>query len=190
MRKRTNPTFDLKRKFVINERISGLEFRVINDTGSMVGIMDRNGALSYARDNEVDLVLITPNANPPVVKAIDFNKFIYQEEKKDREAKKGQKKVGTKDVQLSLFIDEHDLERLKSRAQEFLRDGNQLRVRLPLKGRQMMRKEMAVKLIRNFIASLENVKIVNEPQFQGRVLMAIVVTDKSSGTQHENKTEN
>ncbi len=147
--------------------------------GGMVGILDRSAALQHARDNEIDLVLITPNANPPVVKAIDFNKFIYQEEKKERESKKGQKKVGTKDVQLSLFIDGHDLERLRSRAEEFLHDGHQLRVRLPLKGRQMMRKDRAMELIKSFIASLENVKVVNEPQFQGRVLMAIVVTQKN-----------
>ncbi len=180
MRKRTNPTLELKRKFVINERIPGDEFRVIDDMGGMVGILNRGDAFKHAQDNEIDLVLITPNARPPVVKAIDFNKFIYQEEKKEQESKKGQKKVGTKDVQLSLFIGEHDLERLKSRAEEFLQEGNQLRVRLPLKGRQMMRRDRAMELIKNFIASLTNVKVVNEPQFQGRVLMAIVVTQKSS----------
>lgn len=179
MRKRTNPTLDIKRKFVVNERIAGEEFRVIDDMGGMVGIMNRQQALSHARENEVDLVLITPNAKPPVVKAIDFNKFIYQEEKKEQESKKGMKKVGTKDVQLSLFIGEHDLDRLRGRAEEFLHDGHQLRVRLPLKGRQMMRKDKAMELIKNFILSLENVKVVNEPQFQGRVLMAIVVTQKN-----------
>lgn len=178
MRKRTNPAIALKRKFVINDRIEGIEFRVIDDMGTQVGVMDRAKTFEYADEHEVDLVLITPNAKPPVVKAIDFNKFVYQEEKKEQEIKKGQKKVGTKDVQLSLFISDHDRERLKSRAEEFLEEGHQLRIRLPLKGRQMMRREMAMTLIKKFISEIENIKVVNEPQFQGKVLMAMVVTQK------------
>lgn len=178
MRKRTSQAVTLKRKFVINDRIEGTEFRVIDDMGGQVGVLDRAKTFDFARENGVDLVLITPNAVPPVVKAIDFNKFIYQEEKKEQEIKKGQKKVDTKDVQLSLFISEHDKERLKNRAEEFLKEGHQLRIRLPLKGRQMMRKDKAMLLIKTFMSELENIKVVNEPLFQGRVLMAMVVTQK------------
>lgn len=178
MRKKPNPTVELKRKFVINERISGDSFRLIDDQGKQLDIMSRDAALQYAREAEVDLVLITPNAKPPVVKAIDFNKFIYQEEKKNRENSKGQKKVGTKDIQLSLFIGEHDLERLKNRASEFLVEGNQVRVRLQLRGRELSKKDRAFTLMRQFISSLENVKTANEPEFQGKVLTAIVYLSK------------
>ena len=178
MRKKPNPTVELKRKFVINERIQGDVFRLIDDQGKQIDILSKQAALEYALKAEVDLILITPNAKPPVVKAIDFNKFIYIEEKRERENKKGQKKIGTKDVQLSLFIGSHDLERLKKRASEFLLEGNQVRVRLQLRGRELSKKDRAFDLMRSFIGSLDTAKVAREPEFQGKVLTAIIFSSK------------
>lgn len=174
-------SFDHKRynnynyRYVINERIQGDTFRLINDQGEQIGVVSRIEALEYAKNNEVDLVLIAAHAQPQVVKAIDFHKFLYQEEKKSREGKKGQKKSGTKDIQLSLFIGEQDLERLRKKAQDFLQEGFQVRVKLPLRGRELGKQAMAHELIKKFISSLEDIMVAVEPKMQGRVIFAVVV---------------
>ncbi|MFS8159002.1 MAG: translation initiation factor IF-3, partial [Candidatus Roizmanbacteria bacterium] len=105
--------------YVINDRITGDEFRVIDDKGEQVGMYSRQEAFAHAQENDVDLVLIAPQAKPPVIKAIDYKKFLYQEEKKEKESKKTQKKSDTKDIQLSLFIGTNDMERLRNKSLEF-----------------------------------------------------------------------
>jgi len=170
----------LQRRYVTNERIQGDTFRLIDEKGEQLGMFTRAEALDYARENEVDLILIAPHAKPQVIKAIDFHKFLYQEEKKNKESKKGQKKGGTKDIQLSLFIGDQDLERLKKKTHEFLADGFQVRVKLPLRGRQLGKTDMAHQLIRSFIATIEDATVAVEPKMQGKVIMAVVVRKSKS----------
>lgn len=165
-------------RHIINERILGTEFRVIDDQGEQIGILSREQALQTARDRGVELVLIAPKAQPPVVKVIDYHKFLYQEEKKLKESRKGQKKGGTKDVQLSLFAGEQDMERFRKKTLEFLNDGFQVRVKMPLFGRQMEKRTMAVEVIKQFITSLGEVTVAVEPKMQGRVVFGIVVRKK------------
>ncbi len=178
---RTQPNrYSQHNKYVINERIQGDTFRLISDQGEQVGVLSRDEALEYARNNEVDLVLIAPHAKPQVVKAIDFHKFLYQEEKKNKESKKGQKKGGTKDIQLSLFIGDQDLDRLRKKAGEFIAEGFQVRVKLPLRGRELGKQDMAYDLLKEFIGSLEEVTVAVEPKRQGKVIMAVVVRKSKS----------
>ena len=167
-------------RYIVNERIQGETFRLINDQGEQIDIVSRSVAFDYAREHEVDLVLIAAHAQPPVVKAIDFHKFLYQEEKKNKEGKKGQKKGGTKDIQLSLFIGDQDLERLRKKAKEFLEEGFQVRVKLMLRGRELGKQPMAHELIKNFIATLEDTTVAVQPRMQGRVIMAVVVRKTKS----------
>jgi translation initiation factor IF-3 len=164
-----------QRRYVTNERIQGDTFRLIDEKNEQIGVVTRAEALDYARNNEVDLILIAAHAQPQVVKAIDFHKFLYQEEKKNKESKKGQKKGGTKDVQLSLFIGEGDLERLRNKAHEFLTDGFQVRIKLLLRGRELGKIGMARELMIAFINSLEDATVAVEPKMQGKVFMAVVV---------------
>ncbi len=166
------------KRYIKNQRIRGDEFRVLDEKGEQVGIMSRKEAFDYAKEKEVDLILVATQATPLVVKAIDFHKFLYQEEKKNKDSKKGQKKSGTKDVQLSLFMGEGDVKRFEKKAQEFLADGYQVRVRLPLKGRELGKKPMAFDKVKNFIASLGEVTIAVEPKMQGRVVVAVIVRKK------------
>lgn len=163
------------RRYITNERIQGDTFRLIDEKGEQVGVVSKSEALEYAQNNDVDLILIAAHAQPQVVKAIDFHKFLYQEEKKNKESKKGQKKGGTKDVQLSLFIGDQDLERLKNKAHEFLTEGFQVRVKLPLRGRQLGKTDMARELMNEFIGSLEDATVAVEPKMQGKMIMAVVV---------------
>ncbi len=140
--------------------------------------MDKSEAMRQALEKEVDLVLIAPQAKPPVAKIIDFKKFLYQEEKKEKEAKKGIKKSGSKDISLSLFIGVADLVRLENKGKEFLKEGYQVRINLLLRGREVVKKPMAFDLVNKFIASLGEVNVSKPPRLEGRVIRAVVAKKK------------
>lgn len=152
--------------------------RVIDEQAKQIGVLSKVEALRQAQEAGKDLVLIAPKANPPVAKIIDFKKFLYQEEKKQKEAKRGIKKSVVKDLKLSLFIAPADLARLENRGKQFLDEGHQLRLNLTLKGRENAKRDMAFELIKKFIVSLGEVNIAREPKFEGRVLRAIVAKKK------------
>ena len=124
------------------------------------------------------MVLIAQHAKPPVAKIIDFKKFLYQEEKKQKEAKKGVKKSVVKDIKLSLFIGVADLERFEAKAKEFLEEGSQVRLNLTLKGREMAKRDMGLDLMKKFIQSLGEVNISKEPRLEGRVIRAVIARKK------------
>lgn len=167
-----------KKFYLINHRIEAPTLRVIDRSGKQLGILTKYDAINKARELEEDLVLIAPGANPPVAKIIDFKKFLYQEEKKDKEAKKGIKKSIVKDIKLSLFIAQADLERLISRAKEFLAEGNQVRLNLTLRGREIAKKNMGFELIRRFTANLGDINISKEPRMMGRKISTVVSRKK------------
>ncbi len=167
-----------KKYYEINYRINADNLRVINEKGEQVGVMSKNEALKKAQELGLDLVLIAPHAQPPVAKIIDFKKFLYQEEKKAKEAKKGVKKSITKDINLGLFIAEGDLLRLVEKGKEFLADGNQLRINLTLKGREIAKKQMAFDLINKFLRLLGEINISKPPKLEGRVVRTVVAKKK------------
>lgn len=167
-----------RKYYYLNHKIEAPTLRVISNTGELIGILPKQDAIEKARQAEADLVLIAPQADPPVAKLIDFKKFLYQEEKKAKEAKKGIKKSVVKDIKLSLFIGPADLERLAERAREFLHEGNQLRLNLTLKGREIVKKEMGIQLVNQFIAQLGEVNVSKEPRLEGRVIRSVVAKKK------------
>lgn len=140
--------------------------------------MSKAEALNLAQQKELDLVLIAPKAVPPVAKIIDFKKFLYQEEKKLKEAKKGIRKSIVKDVSLSLFIASADFDRLVKRTIEFLNEGNQVRINLTLRGREIGKRNMAFDKVHKFIGLLKQVNISKEPRIEGRVIRAVVSRKK------------
>lgn len=167
------------RKFyTINQHITAPQLRVIDSEGKQVGLLSRQEALEAAQQRELDLILIAPHSHPPVAKIIDFKKFLYQEQKKQKEAKKGVKKSTTKDIKFSLFIAEADLQRLVDKGKEFLKEGNQVRLNLTLKGREMGKRDMAIALVTKFIGMLGEVNISKEPRQEGRVIRAVVSKKK------------
>lgn len=172
---RTNKT---GKYYYTNSRIQEQELRVIDTKGEQVGVMSRDEALDEAAKRGLDLVLIAQSAKPPVAKITDFKKFLYEQEKKQKEAKKGAKKSVVKDIKLSLFIGPADLERMINKTKEFLDEGNQVRLNLTLKGREIVKKQMAFDLLNKFIAGLEEVNISKEPRLEGRVVRAVVSRKK------------
>jgi translation initiation factor IF-3 len=168
----------VKKFYQTNYRISAGTVRVVDEKGEQVGILSKQEALNIAKEREKDLVLIAPQADPPVARVIDFKKFLYQEEKKIKEAKKGVRKSFTKDVKLSLFIGSNDLERLLEKGKEFLEEGSQLRINLTLKGREVVKRDRAVQLVSDYIGRLGEVNVAKEPRVEGRVVRAVVTRKK------------
>lgn len=167
------------RKFYItNWRIEAPELRVINASGEQVGVITKQEALQRAQEEDLDLVLIAERAKPPVAKLINFKKFMYQEEKKQKEARKGIKKGVVKDLKLSLFIGPADLNRVIEKAVGFLKDGNQVRLNLGLKGREMGKTKMAFDLINGSIARMGEINVAKPPRLEGRVLRAVIAKKK------------
>jgi len=152
--------------------------RVIDSLGKQLGVLPKQEALLQAQEKDLDLVLIAQHADPPVAKIIDFKKFLYQEEKKAKEARKGIKKSIVKDLKLSLFIGPADLERVVQKGISFLKVGSQVRLNLTLKGREMGKKQMAFDLIKKYISQLGQVNVSKEPRMEGRVIRAVIARKK------------
>lgn len=167
-----------KRFFFLNDRISAQTLRVLDEKNNQIGVFLKEEALKKAFEQDLDLVLIAPKANPPVAKIIDFKKFLYQLEKKEKEAKKGIKKGVVKDIKLSLFIGPADLQRLINKGNQFLEEGHQLRISLTLKGREITKKLMAFDLIDRYIKKLKDINVTKPPKLEGRVIRAVIARKK------------
>ncbi len=115
---------DIKVDHIINDRITAKELRVVDEDGGQLGIMQRNDALKAAFDKDFDLVLIAPKANPPVAKIMDYGKFRFEAQKKEKEAKKKQKVIELKEIRLSPTIEEHDIQVRAKNAIKFLEQRN------------------------------------------------------------------
>ncbi|OGG26909.1 translation initiation factor IF-3 [Candidatus Gottesmanbacteria bacterium RIFCSPLOWO2_01_FULL_39_12b] len=176
MRKKTNSKF-----YRLNYQITAPSIRLLDEEGKQIGLIDRQEALRRAQTEEKDLVEIGPNANPPVVKLIDFKKFKYLEEKKAREARKSVKHVGIKEIRLSPFIGEHDFKTRVLKGESFLKSGNQLKISVPFRGREIAHKEFGMNIIRKAINSYLSVaKVIREPYFEGKVLISLLGPVKQS----------
>jgi len=131
----------------LNQYISAPTLRVLSEEGKQIGILTREEALKKAQEEKLDLVEIAPQAKPPVVKIIDFKKFRYLEEKKE---KKGQKTQKTKEVKMRPFIGENDFNFRLKRAQEWLKEGQNVRVTVNFRGREFTQKEAGFALLEKF----------------------------------------
>lgn len=178
MRTFHKPKYQPRKYYFTNFRIEASTLRVINEKGEQIGILTKEEGLKKAQEMNMDLVLIAPKAVPPVAKIIDFKKFLYQEEKKAKEAKKGIKKSTTKDINLGLFIAQADLTRLENKTIDFLKEGHQVRINLTLRGREMAKKPMAFDLINKFISRLGEVNVSKPPRIEGKVIRSVVAKKK------------
>ncbi len=166
----------------LNYQIPSSTLRLLDEEGKQIGVVSKLEALQKAKELNIDVVEIAPKAIPPVAKLIDFKKFKYQEAKKDRESRKNQKNVGVKEIRLRPFIGQHDFDTRRAKALEFLDNGNQLKLSVFFKGREITRKEFGFAVMKRFITSLESVKIAREPHMEGRTLVAMVANNKKGDT--------
>ena len=159
----------------INEEIKLKEVRVIDADGEAVGIMSSDAALKLAYDQGYDLVLMAPQAQPPVCRIMDYGKFRFERDKKEKEAKKKQQTVELKEIQLSCRIDTHDFETKARHAQKFLESGNKVRVVMRFKGREMSHVSIGQEIMKKFQETCsEQGSVDKAPVLDGRIMSMVI----------------
>ena len=165
---------------LINEAIHVKEVRLIGTEGEQVGIMPLAEAQEFAYQHGVDLVLISPTATPPVCRAMDYGKFRFEKEKRDKEAKKKQQVVRVKEVQLSCRIDTHDFNTRVNQAIKFLRGGDKVKVVIRFKGREMAHQDIGLQVITDFLtACAEAGSADKKPTLDGRFMSVMILPLKA-----------
>ncbi|EAH6867242.1 translation initiation factor IF-3 [Campylobacter upsaliensis] len=168
-----------EKEVLLNEEIRANELRCIGDDGKVYGIISADEALEIASRLGLDLVLIAPDAKPPVAKIMDYGKFRYQQEKKQKEAKKKQKVIDIKEIKLSVKIAQNDINYKVKHALEFLEQGKHVKFRVFLKGREMSNPEAGVALLEKIWQSIEDkANRDKEPLFEGRYVNMLVTPKK------------
>ena len=172
-------------QYRINEQIRVREVRIVGESGSTV--MPTKQALDMAREQGVDLVEISPNANPPVCRLIDYSKVLYQQKKRQKEMKAKQVKVEVKEIRFGPQTDEHDYQFKLKHAKEFLEEGNKVRAYVFFRGRSILFKEQGEVLLLRFANDLEEVgKVESMPSLEGKK-MFLYLAPKKAGTQKKSQ---
>ena len=165
----------------INEDIRVKEVRIVGEDGEQVGVMQTSKALELAYEKDLDLVLIAPNAEPPVCRIMDYGKYRFERDKKEKEARKKQTVVEVKEIQLSCRIDTHDFETKVKHAHRFLGDGNKVRVVVKFRGREMSHLDIGRELLEKFEEACKDLGSVDKrPALEGRFMSMIVNPIKQS----------
>lgn len=175
----------MKSQYRVNEQIRAREVRVVGDNGSEV--LPTRKALDMARQEGVDLVEISPNAQPPVCRLIDYSKFLYQQKKRQKEMKQKQVKVEVKEIRFGPQTDEHDYQFKLKHAREFLLEGNKVRAYVFFRGRSILFKEQGEVLLLRFANDLEEYgKVESMPALEGKK-MFLYLAPKKAGVQKKSQ---
>ena len=142
---------------IINEDIRARELRVIGDNGEQIGVKSLNDALTIAESFGLDLVLVSPNAKPPVARIMDYGKYRYEMQKKEKEQRKNQKIVTVKEVRLSPGIEDHDYQTKLRQAIKFLEHGDKVKASIRFRGRAITHKELGQDVLEDFIDDTSHV---------------------------------
>ncbi|MBF0301151.1 MAG: translation initiation factor IF-3 [Oligoflexia bacterium] len=164
----------------VNREITSPEIRLIGDDGTQYGVLKISEAYNLANDKDLDLVEVSPNATPPVVKLIDYGKFKYEIQKKANEAKKKQIVVQIKEIQFRPNIEKHDLEVKIKRVEDFIKDGDKVRLVMQFKGREIAYKDAGLEKFNKIIEALVEfgAAVESNPYFMGTRIIAIVMPQK------------
>jgi translation initiation factor IF-3 len=164
-----------KPKIRINERINTPEVRVIDDKGEMLGVMSTDKALELARSKNLDLIEISPKAQPPVVKVVSYDKYRYQVEKAEAKHRKRQKKTEVKGIRVSVRIGKHDMDFKAKQADKFLSKGNKIKVEMFLRGRERANLDFAFEVLDKFMNTLTEKYLVEQnPKKAGHVISVMI----------------
>ncbi len=171
---RRTPAID--KYYAVNHKIKNRELRVITVDGENLGVIKTEEALKIAIERGLDLIVVSPNAEPPVAKILDFKKFLYQERKEKTKAKIRSKKTDTKEIMFKPFTAEGDLNWQMARAKEWLTEGNRVKVWVAMKGRSASHPEISREKIQKFITELETVaKAEGSPEQKGNVISVLFI---------------
>jgi len=172
----TEVFFINKGQIQVNSQIRDKEIRLIDFDGTMIGIVSARDAQLKANEREMDLVKISPNANPPVCKIMDYGKYLYELSKKEKEAKKKQTNISIKEIRLSAKIEEHDFSFKVKNASRFLKDGDKVKVSIRFRGREVQFTSMAYQVIDKFADMVKEYgKMEKRPSMEGKSMSVMFV---------------
>jgi translation initiation factor IF-3 len=179
-----------EQEFRVNEAIRIPEVRLIGPTGDNVGVVSIRQAIQIAREAEMDLVEVSPNATPPVCRVLDFGKFLYEREKKEREAKKAQVKVEVKEIRLRPKTNESHRDFKVDDARRWLLQGHKVRVTVKFRGREMDYPEIALEDLREIAHMLSDVGIIEQsPMMEGRTMLVVIGPAKAKAKKEKGEAE-
>jgi len=179
IRRRRSYTPDKRIKYRLNHQIRVPQVRLIDADGSHVGIVSISEALSLARENDLDLVEVSPNADPPVARVMDYGKFLYQQAKRDRESRKAQKQIEIKEIQLRPKTTDHHKSFKVRDARRWLEEGKKVKVRIRFRGREVTYPEIAIEQLTEIAEELSDVsEIEHRPNREGRTMLMILAPKK------------
>ncbi|ERK31016.1 translation initiation factor IF-3 [Clostridium intestinale] len=171
---------NINKNFAVNEEIREREIRVIADDGEALGVIATKEALRIAEEKELDLVMISPGAKPPVCKIMDYGKYIYEQSKKDKEAKKKQKVINLKEIRVSPKIEEHDVLIKSNNARKFLEEGDKVKITVRFRGREAEYSHVGRKILDNFYSRLEDLCVIEKAaKLEGRNMIMILAPKKA-----------
>lgn len=166
---------NISKKFIINQDIREKEVRLLDAEGNQMGIIQTRDAQRMADEKELDLVMISPGAKPPVCRIMDLGKFVYEQSKKEKEAKKKQVVTTLKEIRCSLTIEENDIAIKAKNARKFLLAGDKVKITVRFKGREATLGHMGLKILQNFISKLEDVCIIEKnAKHEGRNMTIVL----------------
>ncbi|WP_177567114.1 translation initiation factor IF-3 [Phascolarctobacterium sp.] len=164
-----------KENLRINDEIRAREVRLTADDGEQLGIMSSRDALALAQEKQLDLVEIAPNAKPPVCRIMDYGKYRYEQQKRDKEARKKQKTFDIKEVKLRPGIEDHDYTVKFKNAVRFLEDGDKVKVTIMFRGRELSHPELGEVLLKRMAEELKDTVVIERaPKLEGRNMIMIV----------------
>ena len=169
------PAISTTKELRVNDRIKVREVRVIGDDGEQLGVLPIQDALRLARDRDLDLVEVAPNAIPPVCRLLEYGKFKYEQAKKEREARKNQRVVLLKEVRLRPGTDDHDIDTKCKAIQRFLEDGDKVKVTIRFKGREMAHPQLGKDALDRIAENLKAIAAIERPALvEGRTMTMIM----------------
>jgi len=179
---------DIALDLMINEEIRDREVRLIDENGEQLGVMPTQKAMELAEERGLDLAKIQPTAKPPVCKLMDYDKYRYEQSRRERENRKNQRVVSLKEVQLSATIEENDILTKAKMATRFLQDGDKVKVVIRFRGRQITHSEIGMKVMTNFAERIqEHCTVERRPLMDGRHMIMILAPKAAKASFAEKK---
>ena len=170
---------NIKQELPINERIREREVKVIDENGEKKGVMKLNEALNLAFEKKLDLVLVAPNAEPPVCKIMNYGKYKFEQAKKEKEAKKKQKTFELKEIRITPNIEQHDFEFKAKNARKFIEDGNKVKITVRFRGRELNYVKLGEANLNKFIEALSDIASPEKKAVLEGKNMFIILSKKS-----------
>ena len=167
--------FFIKQELPINGGIRAKEVQLIGDNGEKLGVLSLRDALNLAEEKKLDLVLVAPQANPPVCKIMNYGKYKFEQAKKEKEAKKKQKVVEIKEIRITPNIEEHDFNFKAKNARKFIEDGNKLKITLRFKGREVNNAHLGEEVLNKFVENLQDIaNLDKKPKLEGKSMFIML----------------